>query len=133
MGVHRNTLNKYIKLHKISKGFTQISNVSLDKVVRQFKRTYPDSGIRYLTGYMRHRRLRVPRRRIYASMKRVDRLGHMIRSRFKKVKAMRERKYKVSRPNALWHQDGHHKLGMYGIVIHGAVDGYSRMVRCLAW
>ncbi|KAE9382610.1 hypothetical protein BT96DRAFT_778281, partial [Gymnopus androsaceus JB14] len=34
----------------------------------------------------------------------------------------------VSRPNALWHIDGHHKLIMWGFVIHGVVDGYSRIV-----
>jgi hypothetical protein len=36
--------------------------------------------------------------------------------------------YSVSGPNALWHMDGNLKLKDYGIVLHGAIDGYSRRV-----
>jgi hypothetical protein len=32
------------------------------------------------------------------------------------------------RPNSLWHLDGHHKLIMWGIVIHGVIDGYCHIV-----
>lgn len=38
------------------------------------------------------------------------------------------RHYSVPWINALWHMDGHHKLGPWKIPIHGAIDGYSRMV-----
>ncbi|KAF8198607.1 hypothetical protein BJ912DRAFT_845473, partial [Pholiota molesta] len=37
-------------------------------------------------------------------------------------------RYNVACPNALWHINGHHKLILWGIVIHGCVDGYSRTV-----
>jgi hypothetical protein len=30
--------------------------------------------------------------------------------------------------NSLWHIDGHHKLIPWKIVIHGGIDGFSRMV-----
>ena len=30
-------------------------------------------------------------------------------------------------PNSLWHIDGYHKLIKWRIVIHGAIDGYSRL------
>ena len=33
----------------------------------------------------------------------------------------------MSGPNSVWHLDGYHKLIRWGIVIHGAVDGYSRL------
>lgn len=36
--------------------------------------------------------------------------------------------YRVPFVNALWHIDGHHKLIRWKIVIHGGMDGYSRMV-----
>ena len=36
--------------------------------------------------------------------------------------------YYSPRPNAMWHLDGHHKLGPWGIVIHGISDGYDRAV-----
>ena len=31
-------------------------------------------------------------------------------------------------PNSLWHVDGYHKLIRWKIVIHGGIDGYSRLV-----
>ena len=30
-------------------------------------------------------------------------------------------------PNALWHIDGHHKLIRWNMVVHGGIDGYSRI------
>ena len=39
------------------------------------------------------------------------------------------RRYSVPCPNALWHIDGDHKLiEPYRIVIHGGIDGYSRLI-----
>jgi len=32
------------------------------------------------------------------------------------------------RPNAVWHLNGHHKLGPWGIVIHSISDGYDCLV-----
>ena len=37
------------------------------------------------------------------------------------------RKYRVAGPNSLWHIDGHHKLIKWQIVVHGGIDGYSRI------
>ena len=34
-------------------------------------------------------------------------------------------------PNYLWHADGHHKLIKYRLVIHGAIDGFSRLITYL--
>ena len=34
-------------------------------------------------------------------------------------------------PNSLWHIDGHHKLIRWRVVIHGGIDGYSRLPVCL--
>jgi len=39
--------------------------------------------------------------------------------------------YSVGGPNALWHLDGNHKLIRWKIVIHGGVDGYSRLITYL--
>lgn len=36
--------------------------------------------------------------------------------------------YSVSGPNALWHVEGNHKLIRRRFVIHGGIDGFSRMV-----
>ena len=31
-------------------------------------------------------------------------------------------------PNSLWHIDGHHKLVRWKVIVHGGIDGYSRLV-----
>jgi hypothetical protein len=38
------------------------------------------------------------------------------------------RVYNVQSPNALWHIDGFHKLIRWHIVIHGGIDGFSRLI-----
>lgn len=41
------------------------------------------------------------------------------------------RTYSVAGPNALWHLDGNHKLIRWRLVIHGAIDGFSRLITFL--
>jgi len=57
-------------------------------------------------------------------MNRVNGLGQALLQR----NVIQRREYVSSRPNALWHLDGHHKLILWGFVIHGIVDGYCRSV-----
>jgi len=42
-------------------------------------------------------------------------------------KAVQRRKYNVHSPLSLWHIDGCHKLIRWRIVVHGGIDGYSRI------
>ena len=44
---------------------------------------------------------------------------------------LRRRQNSVQAPNKLWHLDGYHKLIRWGFVIHGAIDGYSRLIMFL--
>ncbi|KAJ7442075.1 hypothetical protein B0H11DRAFT_1615454, partial [Mycena galericulata] len=53
----------------------------------------------------------------------VDGLGQVLRRHI-----IERRDYKSARPNSTWQMDGHHKLIMWGIVIHGVIDGYDRTV-----
>lgn len=46
-------------------------------------------------------------------------------------KVLHRRAYQVDSPNALWHLDGYHKLIRWRIVIHGGIDGYSRLITFL--
>lgn len=39
--------------------------------------------------------------------------------------------YDVAGPNSVWHHDGQHALVRHGLVIHGFIDGYSRLVTAL--
>jgi len=126
--VHRDTLRSRIKELGIERGFDEITDDELDKLIRQYRSENPDAGRAYIFGYLRsNHQLRIPRKRVIDSMNRIDSLGQGLRARVSKKKARQV--YSVPRPNALWHIDGHHKLILWGIVIHGVADGYSRKVR----
>ena len=126
LGMHRNTLRYKLKALGVDTKFSSLPDKDLDILVKVFQEQRPDSGLRYLTGFLRKHGLRVQKRRVHAAVNRVNRLGQELRRRTR-IKTVRK-SYEVSRPNALWHIDGHHKLIHWGIVIHGCVDGYSRAV-----
>lgn len=122
--LHRNTVSTNLKANGISTKFSDISAEDIDDLIRGYRLMRPDSGLRYVMGYLRVLMLRVQRRRIIESIRRVDRMEPDLRNR----PAIARRKYKVPRPNSLWHCDGHHKLIRWGIVIHGFIDGFCRTV-----
>jgi hypothetical protein len=129
LGIHRNTLRHYVQNYNIDMKYADISDDDLDELVREFRVTRPTSGLRYLSGAMRVSGIRVQKRRLAESLHRVDPVGRVLRRRA----TIQRRRYKVSRPNALWHQDGHHKLIRWGIVIHGIVDSYCRTVSSIPY
>lgn len=124
VGVHRNTLTNNLKELGIQRQFDALSAGDLDNIIRDYKKTRPSSGIGYVLGHIRRLGLRVQRRKVVASMHRLDRLGMALRQR----RTIVRRKYKTSRPNSMNHMDGYHKLIRWGIVVHGGIDGFSRLV-----
>jgi hypothetical protein len=127
--IHRNTISKAMQMYGITRPpFSGISDESLDGMIKSYKQSHPNTGIRYIRGHLTQHGLRVQRKRIIDSLSRVDNIARIILRRT----TIQRREYISSRPNALWHVDGHHKLGPWGIVIHGFVDGYSRLV-CFAF
>ena len=116
-----------MKHHSIECKYSQLSNADLDDLITEFKKRRPDSGIRYIVGFLRRHGIRIQYRRVVQSLHRVDRLGQVLRNR----QVKRRRRYRIKRPNALWHLDGHHKLIRWGIVIHGVIDGFCRTVCAL--
>ena len=125
LGVHRNTVKNYMKLYKISRQpFSTMLDPLLDSLIKGFKDSHPNAGIRYIRGFLLQRGMRVQRSRIVASLSRVDGVAKVIL----RNKTIKHREYKSARPNALWHMDGHHKLGPWGFVIHGITDGFDRVV-----
>ncbi|KAK7005481.1 hypothetical protein R3P38DRAFT_3604766 [Favolaschia claudopus] len=124
LNVHRHTLRKRMRELGLAKRFDDIDDHDLDNITRQYKVKKPTSGLRYLRGHFRRHGLRIQRERARHSLKRVDALGQALRSHL----TINRRRYKVPRPNYLWHCDGHHKLIWWGIVIHGFVDGYCRTI-----
>lgn len=125
IGVHRRTVVNYMKLYGISRPtYSPITNADLDKIVSNYKQHHPSTGIRYLRGFLLQNKLRIQRHRLIASIARIDKVNKELR----KDTTIIRREYRSARPNALWHLDGHHKLILWGIVIHGITDGYTRMV-----
>ncbi|CAJ0844507.1 1828_t:CDS:2, partial [Entrophospora sp. SA101] len=87
----------------------------------------PYSGQNILMGALKSRSVRITRECLREALRRIDPLG--MANRWAEITPCR--KYKVSGPNALWHIDGHHKLIHWKIVIHGAIDGYTRLITYL--
>ena len=61
------------------------------------------------------------------SLRRIDPSG--VERRVRRV--LHRRTYYVEAPNALWHLDGYHKLIRWRFVIHGGIDGFSRLITFL--
>ena len=84
----------------------------------------PNSGLAILRGHLRRLGIHVPRERARLSMIRVDPINVCMR----RMRVIRRRAYSVPGPNALWHIGGHHSLIRWRMVIHGAIDGFSRLI-----
>ena len=95
----------------------------LDDIVTSFVADFPCAGQKTLAGYLSSQGYHIQRWRIRESLLRVDPWGIEQRTR----NVLHRRQYQVKGPNSLWHIDGNHKLIRWRIVIHGAVDGYSRI------
>ena len=103
--------------------YSDITDLQLDMITNQFIINHPCSGEKSFEGYLRQMGLRVQRQRIRNSLQRIDCRG--IRSRFNGI--LHRRVYSVPMPNSLWHIDGHHKLIRWRIIVHGGIDGFSRL------
>ena len=75
-------------------------------------------------GFLKSLGFRLQRRRVRASIYRVD--PHNSRIRWAIV--VSRRAYSVQGQNSLWHIDGQHNLVNWGFVIHGGIDGFSRLI-----
>ncbi|KAG8921378.1 hypothetical protein FRC01_000283 [Tulasnella sp. 417] len=102
------------------------SDDELDEGIIRIRVHFPKAGIAMLHGMLRTLGQHVPKERIRRSLLRVD----PVRRVFERLR-IRRRTYEVPGPNALWHHDGQHGLIRWGIVIHGFIDGYSRLVTAL--
>ncbi|KAJ7772044.1 hypothetical protein DFH07DRAFT_716415, partial [Mycena maculata] len=80
----------------------------------------PNSGLRYLIGFLKTHGIKVQRERVQKSLLRIDGLG----LGFLRKHTLDRREYKSARPNSTWHMDGHRKLIKWGFVIHGLADGF---------
>ena len=83
---------------------------------------HPNDGEVMMAAHLRTRAICIPRARLRASIHRID--PHASENR---RAAIRRRTYSVPSPNSVWHLDGNHKLIRWRFVVHGGIDGYSRV------
>ena len=125
LNVHRHTIKHYLRTYQIhKKEHSQLPDEELDTLVEEFKNKRPTTGLSYLRGHLLQQGWRIQRNRLLASISRVDGVQKTLR----KNSLIKRRKYISSRPNAVWHMDGHHKLGPWGFVIHSSIDGCDSTV-----
>lgn len=101
--------------------YSPITNQALDAVVREILLEFPRAGEVMLNGHLRSKGIHVQRAKLRGSIYRI-RGCQTLHSR------IHRRSYSVPGPNYLWHIDGNHKLIRYKIVIHAAIDGFSRLI-----
>ena len=128
MGISRSTLYRRLTEAGISPNDrTHLSTRQLDDLIRSIKRNHPNDGEILMQGHLVRMGIRVTRQLLRNSIHRVDHANTVARGR----SVVHRRSYSVPYPNFIWHVDSHHKLIRWRIVIHGAIDGFSRTITYL--
>lgn len=128
VGVSRATLYRRLQEAGIlPDDYTALTNAELDETIRSIKQDHPNDGEKLMQGHLRRMGIRVPRKLLRQSIHRVDHINTVAR----RHSVIRRRVYSVPYPNFIWHIDGHHKLIRWRIVVHGAIDGFSRCITYL--
>ena len=105
------------------KKYSVITDCELDRLTTAYVDKFPASDGNSYHAFLDSQGIKLQHQRVRDSMLRVDEDG--VRCRF--GQAIKRRSYHVEMPNSLWHIDGYHKLIRWHIVIHGGLDGYSRI------
>ena len=132
LGVSESTLRRRMGLYGLAiRGqYAQISDNALDEEILVIKQSHPDCGYRMVMGYLNARGLRIQDNRVRRALDLVDPVGVAVR--WSRNRSIHRRKYNVPHPNALWHLDGNMSLVRWGFVVHGCIDGYSRLITFLS-
>ena len=129
LGISRTTLwRRLTELGLHFEKYTSISDSDLDGHVREIQYNNPNIGMSLLQGYLQSREVFVQRHRVRQSVLRINPIASL--SRWQQV--VSRRSYSVPGPNSLWHIDGHHSLIRWRFVVHGSIDGFSRMITYLS-
>ena len=122
MEISRSTLFRRMKDSGIEK-YSDISDTDLDSTIRRIKLDHPNDGEIVMQAHLLRVGIHVQCQRLRLSVHRVDPTNTL-----RRATTVRRRVYHVDGPNCVWHIDGNHKLIRWRFVIHGGVDGYSRMI-----
>ena len=104
--------------------FSSIPDSQLQNIVSTIKHHHPRAGEVMVQGHLRAQGVHVQRNRLRSAIHQVDPVGAASRRR----PPIRRRVYSVPCPNHIWHIDGNHKLIRWRMVLHHAIDGFSRHV-----
>jgi hypothetical protein len=123
--VARSTIYNSIAQYGINyERFSRMSQADIEREVELIKKDHPNAGEVMVQGHLTSRGLQVQRQAVRRAIHAVDPDGVEERKR----KPIRRRVYRTPFPNFVWHIDGNHKLVRWRLVIHHAIDGFSRMV-----
>lgn len=127
LGVSKSTVRRRLEEMSISISckYSLINDEELDRNVRKILHHFPNIGYRSVKGHLMGIGYIIQQNRIKESMRRVDFEGVLYRRL--SLKPVQRRVYNVRAPLSLWHIDGYHKLISWRLVIHGGIDGYSRL------
>jgi len=104
--------------------YSAISDDDLKQRVTDLVQNNPNLGEKSIDGLLRSNGVIIQRQRLRDTLWAVDPEGIQLRLR----RTLHRREYHVAGANHLWHVDGYHKLIRWKIVIHGAIDGFSRLI-----
>lgn len=127
LGVSRRTVTQRLRQHNITiRGrYSNMTNAELDERVIDLVHGNDELGPDAVRARLFGEGIVVQRRRVRQSLLRTNPAGAALRAMSHRL---HRRKYRVAGPNSLWHLDGNHKLIRWRIVIHGGIDGFSRMI-----
>ncbi|XP_071829650.1 uncharacterized protein [Apostichopus japonicus] len=126
LGISVSTVKRRIRTFELQSQaeYSAIGDDELDNFVRQEISSNHRIGPNAVRARLFSHQHRIQRWRVRESMLRVDPGGAALRT----APSMQRRTYSVAGPNSLWHIDGNHKLVRWKMVIHGGIDGFSRLI-----
>uniref|UniRef100_A0A7M5V4P1 Integrase catalytic domain-containing protein n=1 Tax=Clytia hemisphaerica TaxID=252671 RepID=A0A7M5V4P1_9CNID len=129
LSVDRTTLWRRLKEngYESMDKWTKVTDDELDSFILEVKKQHPLCGEVSVIGFLRSKSILVQRWRVRESIHRIDPTNTALRW----FKQNPRWVYSVPGPNSLWHNDGVHKLIHWGLVVHGCIDGFSRLATSL--
>ena len=126
LGVSPRTIARRLALFNLSvrSRYDHCSDRQLDSLIEAEQLQHPSFGYRMMRSLLFTHGVDIQEKRIRQSMRRVDPLGVAYRW----ARSIHRRRYRVPCPNSLWHIDSYHALIRWKFVIHGGIDGFSRLI-----
>ena len=126
LGVSLRTIRRRMAEYNLSvrSHYSDIDDEELNRTVKDIKEQFPNCGYRMMDGLLRQRGINIQQMRVREVMQNTDPNGTVVHF----ADLIQRRKYHVPGPQSLWHIDGNHKLIRWRIVVHGGMDGHSRLV-----